>query len=204
MEIRPYQPQDRDRVAYICLMTGNSGKGSIGRHADDDLLPSIWAFPYVDYAPEWAWVVEGEEGAVGYVLAVPDLAEFRKWWQEVWVPKMHARFPAEVRADWPEDDQRRFNKAVAPESPLPPWHEEYPAQLHINLLPDAQGQGFGRELIDALFTQMRERRVPGLALSVGGDNPGAIGFYDHLGFDVAATDYYDNGKLRRKVMVRKA
>lgn len=204
MKIRPYQSRDRDRLEYVCLMTGNSGKGSIGRHADDQLLPYIWALPYVEYAPEWAWVVEGDEGAVGYVIAVPDLAEFRKWWQEVWVPKMHERFPKTMRADWPEDDLRRFDKAVAPEAPLPPWYEEYPAQLHINLLREAQGQGLGRELTETLFSQLSEQGVPGLALSVGGDNPGAMGFYEHLGFDVASTDYYEDGTLRRKVMVRKA
>lgn len=204
MHIRPYDPKDRDRIDYICLKTGDSGQDATGKRGDDQLLSYIYALPYVDYAPEWAWVVEGDEGAVGYVLAVPDLAQFRKWWQEVWVPKLHARFPWEVRADWPEDDQRRFNKAVAPEAPLPPWYAEYPAELHINLLPEAQGQGFGRALTGALFAQLSEESVPGLALSVGGDNPGAIGFYDHLGFDVESTDYYDDGTLRRKVMVRKA
>jgi ribosomal protein S18 acetylase RimI-like enzyme len=67
-----------------------------------------------------------------------------------------------------------------------PWIGEYPAHLHIDLLPEAQGKGWGRALIDALLAALRNRKVPGLHLGVGGANTGAIAFYKKLGFAVLA------------------
>ena len=44
-----------------------------------------------------------------------------------------------------------------------PYAAEYPAHLHIDLLPELQGQGWGRRLIDTLVAALRERGVRGPA-----------------------------------------
>ena len=59
---------------------------------------------------------------------------------------------------------------------------EYPAHMHIDLLPRLQGQGLGRALIETLADALRERGVPGLHLGVSTENPGAIAFYHRVGF----------------------
>src|SRR5262249_44104530 len=58
----------------------------------------------------------------------------------------------------------------------------YPSHLHINMLPRLQGRGFGRQLISALLTRLRDLGSPGVHLHVGEANQRAVGFYRHLGF----------------------
>ncbi len=63
-----------------------------------------------------------------------------------------------------------------------PYGAEYPAHLHIDLLPEAQGQSWGRKLIQTLVVALREQGVSGLHLVAGADNTGAIAFYPRVGF----------------------
>src|SRR5699024_8418500 len=59
---------------------------------------------------------------------------------------------------------------------------EYPAHLHIDLLPETQGAGLGRRLIETLVDELTTREVPGLHLGVDPRNTSAASFYDRLGF----------------------
>ncbi|WP_175984914.1 GNAT family N-acetyltransferase [Microbacterium tenebrionis] len=70
-----------------------------------------------------------------------------------------------------------YVRGVGPE----PYAAEYPAHLHIDLLPEAPGQGAGRRLIQTLFTELRRRGVPGLHLGMDPANTSAAAFYERLG-----------------------
>jgi ribosomal protein S18 acetylase RimI-like enzyme len=59
--------------------------------------------------------------------------------------------------------------------------DRYPAHLHIDLLPRAQGHGLGRALVTTLTDALRERGVPGLHLGVDPANTGALAFYARIG-----------------------
>ena len=60
--------------------------------------------------------------------------------------------------------------------------DDYPAHLHIDLLPELQGRGFGRRLIDTLCAELARRGVPAVHLGMDAANTGARAFYDRLGF----------------------
>ena len=53
----------------------------------------------------------------------------------------------------------------------------------IYLLPQTQGKGYGRALIDAVTNRARAAGQQRLRLDVNYQNP-AVGFYQHLGFDI--------------------
>ena len=59
---------------------------------------------------------------------------------------------------------------------------DYPAHLHIDLLPELQGLGFGRRLIDTLRAALAARGVAAVHLGMDAANTGARAFYARLGF----------------------
>jgi len=67
-------------------------------------------------------------------------------------------------------------------SSSPKLLEEYPAHLHVDILPEYQRQGWGTKLMDALVERLREERVQGIHLIKAGDNVGSEMFYGSVGF----------------------
>ncbi len=95
-------------------------------------------------------------------------------------------------ARWPRPDVERTRQdgtliyAYSRRRGAEPYGDAYPAHLHIDLLPELQGQGWGRRLIEILIERLRERGVPGLHLAASTDNAGALAFYPRVGFTPAA------------------
>jgi len=179
MRIRRYQPGDYDAVSRICLLTAAAGGDASGRYSDDELMPELWARPYLAFAPDWAWVVD-EDGAVGgYILAAPDTRAFVDWYRTEWVPRLAGRYPVATTA---AADRAMLALGLHPERMLVAEVDEYPAHLHIDLLPALQGRGLGRELVGTLTAALRSVGVPRVHLGLDPANAGALAFYHRLGF----------------------
>ncbi|WP_350347477.1 GNAT family N-acetyltransferase [Agromyces sp. G08B096] len=184
-EIRPYRPADRDQVARICLLTARGGTDATGVYSDDTLMPEVFALPYVEYAPDLAFVVADGDRVLGYVLGVADTADFIDWYARDWAPGFRDRHPvaAPPTAANPRFTEEELVRAGGdPERMRIPELDDYPAHLHIDLLPELQGQGFGRRLIHTLRAALAARGVPAVHLGMDPLNTGARAFYDRLGF----------------------
>lgn len=177
--IRGYAAADYDAIGRVCLLTAEAGLSAEGLYVSDDLMPDIFARPYVELEPSLATVVDdGEVG--GYILGVADTARFVARFREEWVPRLAEKYEHTQPVVTKDDLIRHLG--FWPERMLIPELDDYPAHLHIDLLPRLQGQGLGRQLIDTLIAQLRSRGVPGLHLSMDAANTGARAFYDRLGF----------------------
>jgi ribosomal protein S18 acetylase RimI-like enzyme len=179
-DIRLYRPSDRDDIAEICVRTGRSGTDATGWLDRDDLLPDIYALPYVDFAPDTAFVADVDGRPHGYILGVADTRAFVERLRADWLPEFEAKHPL-TGDDTPT--QRFVRIARKPERMLIPELAQYPAHLHIDLLPDLQGQGLGRMLVRTLVAELASRGVPGVWLEYGPDNVNAGAFYRRLGFE---------------------
>jgi len=180
MPIRKYAPTDHAAVSRVCLLTGAGGTDATGQFDSDELIPDIWARPYLALEPDWAWVVDEGSGAVGYILCAPNTQSFTESYREHWLPVLaesyeHVEPPS-------TNDEKMRHLGFWPERMLIPEVDEYPAHLHIDLLPELQGKGYGRQLIDTLVSSLRAQGIPGLHLSMDPANTGARAFYDRLGF----------------------
>ncbi|GAA1821951.1 GNAT family N-acetyltransferase [Agromyces salentinus] len=189
--IRGYRAEDRADVARICLLTAAGGSDATGVYSDDSLMPDVFALPYVTYDPELAFVVDDGSGrAAGYIIGVADTAAFIDWWKREWTPGFTARHPSPGPATGhaPAFTEADLLKAgVDPERMRIAELGEYPAHLHIDLLPELQGKGFGRRLVDTLRAALAERGVAGLHLGMDANNTNARAFYDRLGFHELAS-----------------
>lgn len=189
LRIRPYRPSDRDAIGRICVETGDSGQDATGKFHDDQMLPMVYAYPYLEYAPELCWVVEQTGKVAGYILGAQNVPDLNRWWMENWVPRLLESYPAEVGMDTQSKHLRAM--ALNPEYMRDDYRCEYPAEFHIDLLPSAQGQGAGRALIEEFTGTLRKHQVPGVAIGVSAQNKNALGFYNRLGFEVLETHSAD-------------
>ncbi|HEX3781183.1 MAG TPA: GNAT family N-acetyltransferase [Pseudonocardiaceae bacterium] len=179
--IRPYQPRDRAALYDICLRTGLNGADATGLYPDPELLGSVFAVPYAELEPELTFVIDNGQRAVGYILGTADTATYIRRYQKEWLPTLTDRFP-EPHGEPTTPDERIRSFLHHPERILHPELADYPAHLHIDLLPSHQGGGFGRALINRFLGTLRERGIPGVHLAMGRANHNADAFYRRLGF----------------------
>jgi ribosomal protein S18 acetylase RimI-like enzyme len=179
--IRPFQPGDEPAIAEICLLTADAGADGTGILEDDELWAQIFVLPYVARHPDLAFVVETDDGrVVGYIVGTSDTPAFEDWFHDEWWPVRGEPWPQPEVEGSRQDALLRY--AYARRGGAEPYGDEYPAHLHIDLLPEAQGQSWGRRLIQTLVQALREQGVSGLHLVAGSDNAGAIAFYPRVGF----------------------
>jgi ribosomal protein S18 acetylase RimI-like enzyme len=177
--IREFHAGDEGDLADICVRTADAGADATGLFTDDRLWAEVFVLPYVARHPELALVVEADGRPLGYAVAAPDTRAFEDWFHDVWWPEHGARF---ARTGIGAREAAILGYADARRGGREPFGDEYPAHLHIDLLPHLQGQGWGRRLVAAIVEELRERGVRGLHLIASADNEGALAFYDRLGF----------------------
>ncbi|WP_420594691.1 GNAT family N-acetyltransferase [Deinococcus sp.] len=182
LTLRPYRNTDLAAMYDICLRTADAGNDGVHLYRDPWVLGHIYAGPYVTFAPEFAFVLDDGVRAVGYILGVPDSQRYAAETGRQWYPLLRPLYPLFEESDRsPEAAARRLIHAGY-QAPKQAWLADYPAHLHIDLLPQAQGQGQGRALMERLWAALREAGVPGVHLGVGAANTRAYAFYRHLGF----------------------
>ena len=178
--IRPYRDTDLRDVYDICVRTADAGGDARGKYYSEDLMPDLFAGPYVFLEPDFAFVLDDGQRAVGYVLGTPDTAAFARAYRERWIPRLAGRYPAPPEPPASPDDEM-IALHYRPERLLWPGLDAYPAHLHIDLLPPFQGAGYGRALMETFYAAAARAGAPGVHLTVLAANTRAIGFYRHLG-----------------------
>ncbi|WP_296666893.1 GNAT family N-acetyltransferase [Demequina sp.] len=177
MTVRAATTADHARIARICLLTGAQGDDATGRFTDDTALSDVYATPYLHGPGGFClvWDVDGE--ACGYVLGTSDTAAFQRWFVAEWWPEVSRHHRPRTT-----DDAWLLPSAADPERMMIAQLDEFPAHLHIDLLPECQGKGVGRAMIEAACALLAERGVPGVHLGAERANAGAQAFYPRVGF----------------------
>jgi len=193
--IRPYRPQDRAAVYEICIRTARAGQDARGHYDDPNLLPEIFAGPYVHIEPELAFVVADDaDEAVGYIIGTADTEKFAARFRDEWLALVSDRYPPLAAGHEPQTpDEIMLYLLRTPERMIVPALTDYPAHLHIDLLPAYQRAGFGRRLIETFAAALRSAGVPAVHLGMVTENAAARAFYDRVGFHVL--DVPDAGPL---------
>jgi ribosomal protein S18 acetylase RimI-like enzyme len=179
--IRPYRETDHAEVYDVCVRTADAGGDARGKYHTDDLMPDLFAGPYVFLEPEFAFVLDDGNRAVGYVIGTPDTAAFARAYRARWIPRLAGRYPVPPDPPASQEDQM-IALHYHPERLVWPGLAEYPAHLHIDLLPPFQGAGHGRALMETFYAAAARAGAAGVHVTVATANTRALGFYDRLGF----------------------
>ena len=180
-EIRSYRPEDREALFDICLRTGDAGGDARGLYQDQELLPDLFAAPYVTLEPDLAFVVDDGARAVGYVLGTSDTERYVRDVREKWLPEAALRHPL-PGGEPGTPDALMTELLYSPENMIRAELADYPAHLHIDLLPDYQGRGYGRALLTTFFAALDRAGAKRVHLGMVTANTGARAFYDRMGF----------------------
>lgn len=181
--LRTASKADQAALQLVCLKTGDSGADASEREDDPGLLGLIYAVPYQEFAPEFAFVVEREGTVCGYVLGALDSGAFYRTLVQNWFPVLRGLVidPGADESRWTGSDWAR--RAIhQPELVFPPVLAPYPAHGHIDLLEVARGRGIGRRALEHLMERLKRAGAPGMHLQVSPRNAGALAFYRRLGF----------------------
>ena len=181
--IRQAKFSDMDDLYDICIRTGNYGEDARNLYNNHVALGIYYVGPYVAFEQDLAFVLEDKLGICGYVLGTKDTKIFFKKMTEEWLPKYQTLFPM------PEGDPEIWNmdqKIIAlihnPRVSIPDSLNNFPAHLHIDLLPRARKKGNGRRMIETLHEKLQILGIKGVFLDVGINNLNAQSFYEKIGY----------------------
>lgn len=184
MIIRKSTIQDLPYIYDICLKTGDSGKDATPFFEDAAMLGSYYAAPYVVHSPNDCFVVI-EDGLVsGYILSTKDTNPFYEWLNGEWLSSIQEMYKNGFTPKSEKESSLLKTIMKGAELEKSSWLKDYPAHLHIDLLPRLQGKGAGKALMNTLFNHLASLGVCGVHLGVDINNQNAIGFYKKIGFSV--------------------
>jgi len=160
--IRPLRRSDRRSVRDICVATAWLGEGGDGHIPDDWIWAEFWTRYFTDREPQNSFALcgVGDGRVAGYLIGTSDVRRFDRY-----IPFL---IPGIVlRAIRKRLIRRRETRAAAASmlksiaggemSISPAMVRDYPATMHIDLLGEARGRGYGQ----ALRTVRRANAVTG-------------------------------------------
>lgn len=182
--IRLCRPEDQSAVYEVCLKTGDAGQDATHLHEDPRALGSIYVGPYLELEPAFSLLLEDAQGVAGYCLGALDTPRFFHRFVHEWLPPLRRQHPEPVGR--PEDwtpSQRLYYEYYHPDLFHPEPIALYPSHLHIDLLPRAQGRGWGRRMVAELLERLRSAGSAGVHLGMWARNERAYQFYRKFGFE---------------------
>ena len=180
-EIRAFHPSDIGMLYKICLKTGNDGEDATDS-INDEILGHFYAAPYAILEPELCFVLTANGFPCGYILGTANSVEFAQRCESEWWPRLRERYVLPQEAE--TSSNAHMIRLIHQGYRAPGISTDFPAHLHIDLLPGGQGQGRGRQMIEHFCDALRERDIPGLHLGVSRGNKRAMAFYLKVGFRI--------------------
>jgi ribosomal protein S18 acetylase RimI-like enzyme len=192
-KVRKYVKTDLEDIIDICYHTGFMGEDLTGKGKFNDkkLFGYLFCFYYPCYEKDNCYVaVDSEEKIIGYIIGTTN----SKKQLQRFILKMSARILYRLlfyTLWWHTESFRtvmHFLRSLFREHDPINLFSEYPAHLHINILPGHQGEGVGRRLLSQFENHMKDLKVPGIHLKTSNYNNKAITFYLKAGYN----KYYEN------------
>ena len=170
INIRKYQSKDKEYLRDICIKTSSL---PVETQTQRDFLYLLYNDYYTEVEGNNCFVaVDENDIPVGYILCAENFGIYSKKFRKEYLPRIRKLgFNYYFMAVGEMMGHRLFSK-------------KYPAHLHIDILDVCQGQGVGTRLMNELKAHLKNKGVPALMLSCGGNNTKAVKFYKKNNFKV--------------------
>ncbi len=187
--IRNFNKSDRQAVRDIAWQTAFMGESAEIFFQDKEVLCDFLTLYFTDYEPESCFVADSQGTVVGYIIGSLDEKMLnRRFFAHILVRLL---FKVLVRGTLLNKRNFKFfisilrdylrGKLYAPD-----FYSEYPAVLHINMLPQVRRMGVGSKLIAAFTDYLKQKGVKGVHLATFSDK--GISFFKKEGFSVLYED----------------
>lgn len=173
MIIRPFEEKDKENVRFVCL----NSEGPCKMTPDEKhYILTTYCNYYIEQEGRNCFVaVDDDDNAIAYIICTENYDAYRKIFLEEYVPRLD-----ENMVVWNFNaKQGAIGSTVLQEK----YKEEYPAHLHIDVLPEYHRKGIGHMLVNTLKEHLHNKGICGVMLTVGSKNMVGRGFYDKYGFD---------------------
>ena len=171
--VRPYSKDDWKDVRFVCLNSDGPCRSS-GRAVNFTL--TVYCDCYIEGEPQNCFVAtDDSDRAIGYVLCAADFDAYRERFVDKYYPRIKR---------WEFKRRKSALRAIESQGK---YKNDYPAHLHIDLLPSYQHMGLGTKLMDTLCNHLKQNGVKGVMFTVWHKNYGAIKFYEKYGFKLIET-----------------
>ncbi len=173
MEIKRYEEKYKEDVRFVCC---NSEGPCTWSERKQHLILTTYCDYFIEKEGNNCFVaVDENDRAIGYVLCAENYDNFKKVFRKEYLPRFKKY----------EIDCRMV--AILSTFIQSKLKKEYPAHMHIDILPEYQRMGLGHKLMDALCENLKEKKVKGVCLTMFSGNKKGGNFYRKYGFTLLKT-----------------
>jgi ribosomal protein S18 acetylase RimI-like enzyme len=181
--------EDIEGISEVLFRTGFMGEDltPTGRFNDKKLFAMVNIEGYVRYEAENGFVAQDRDTGriLGYIIGTANTYRYEKkialriYW------RIFLRLFLVTWWRYPESFRTVIYWFYTYETKsIEHLYNEYPAHLHINILPGYQHMGIGKNLLDMFMANMTSKGVSGVHLGTSNYNFKALPFYRKNGFSV--------------------
>ena len=175
--IRKYEEKDRADVQFV--NHNSEGPEEVPDFLTGQFYHNTFCNYYIEHEPENCFVLDDNGRAVGYIICAENFDRFKEIYDRDYLPRSNTF--GEDRYEWASTAYNCQEK----------FKNEYPAHLHIDILPEYQRMGMGGKLIKTLCDHLAEKGISGVCLTCGPRNERAVNFYKKYGFTLLSIDHDD-------------
>ncbi len=183
--IRRYIPADRESVRRISCETADLGRPIESIFSDRRVLADLLTGYYTDYTAGTCWVAQVSGRVIGYLTGCLNTRHFFGVMAIRIAPLILLEslfrgsfFSRQSRHLFSLGIKSLIMGGFSRRIPI----NEYPAHLHIDIMPAFRRKQIGRQLIEKFFDQCRAAGIPGVHLSTRDDNKAGRHFFKSMGF----------------------
>ncbi len=173
MTIRPYEEKDKDNVRFICL--NSDGPCKAPKRWQNFILTTYCDY-FIEKEGENCFVAADEnDKAIGYILCTENYDKFKEVFLKEYLPRI-------------KKYEFKYRKSAIKSTKIQEEYKaDFPAHLHIDILPGYQRMGLGHKLTNALCKKLKAKGVTGVCLTVWKENKKGRSFYEKYGFTLLET-----------------